>query len=281
MLGARDLILCSGSLPHAGFEEMVRVASRAGFEGITVWPRDYRGALESGLEPADLRALLADHGIAVADLDPLLTWLPPSVGGWVDPGPYADATERDFFEMAEVLSAQSVNVAQGFGDWLDLDGAAEAFAGLCDRAWEFGLLVTVEFLPWSGIPDVSTAYDLVSRAGRPNGRVLVDVWHFFRGPSTLDQLAALPASAVGSVQLDDAPAEPAPDLVVETMEARLIPGEGDAPVLEILRTLDRMGADAPIGVEVFSKALQARPAQEVADELARAARDVIAKAREG
>ncbi len=279
MLGPQDLVLCSGSLMQAGFEEMVKVASKAGFQAITVWPRDYRGALEAGFTPRSLRQLLEDHGIEVADLDPLLTWLPPEMSGGADPGPYADGSERDFFEMAGALSARSVNVAQGFGDQIDLDGAAEALAGVCDRGWEHGLLITVEFLPWSGLPDVDTACELIRRADRPNATLMVDTWHFFRGSSDLAQLERVAGGRVGSVQINDAPAEPAADLIAETMEARLLPGEGDAPVVEILQTLDRIGSKAPVGVEVFSKELHALPAQEAANRLAASARKVLEKAR--
>lgn len=279
MLGSDDLVLCSGSLMQASFREMVEAAAAAGFQAITVWPNDYRGALSEGLTPADMRSMLRNHGLEVADLDPLLSWLPPEVAGGVDAGPYADATEKDFFEMAAALSARSINVAQGFGDQLDLDGAAEALAGLCDRAWEHGLLITVEFLPWSGIPDVATALDLVQRADRPNATVMVDTWHFFRGSSDLGQLEAVPGSRIGSVQISDAPAAVPPDLIEETMNARLLPGEGDAPVGAILRSLERIGANAPIGVEVFSKELQSLSPLEAAQRCASAARQLPTLAR--
>ncbi|MAE95366.1 MAG: xylose isomerase [Deltaproteobacteria bacterium] len=279
VLGANDLVLCSGSLMQAGFCDMVEAAAATGFQAITLWPDDYRGALAQGLTAADMRSMLREHGLEVADLDALLTWLPLEVTGGVDPAPQADVTEKDFFEMAEALSARSLNVAQGFGDQLDLDGAAEALAGLCDRAWEHGLLITLEFLPWSGIPDLATARELVERAGRPNGTVMIDTWHFFRGGSDLAQLAAMPGARVGSVQINDAPSEASPNVIEETMTARLLPGEGEAPVEAVVRTLDRIDAKAPIGVEVFSKELQALPAREAAQRCATAARQLLATAR--
>ena len=82
------------------------------------------------------------------------------------------------------------------------------------------------------------------------------------------------------MQINDAPAEPAGDLVTETLEARLLPGEGAIPLVRWLRILDQIGSRAPIGVEVFSKALDALPPIEVGRRCGAAARAVLAAARD-
>jgi sugar phosphate isomerase/epimerase len=279
MPGPGDLILCSASLLHAGFRELVEAAAAGGFRGISLWPKDWRRALAEGLDPADMQALLADHGLVVTDLDPLLTWLPAEAGG-VDPTRHADAQESDFYVIAEALGARTLNVMQGFGSEIDRDRAAEALAGLCERAAEHGLRVSLEFLPWSGIPDLTTALDILDRAGRPDAGVTVDTWHCFRGPTTLAQLRSLPGTRVGSVQMSDAPAEPASSLLTETMDARLLPGEGAAPLVDLIRTLDAIGSRAPIGIEVISKALRELPPAEAGHRCGESARAVLAAARD-
>src|SRR5262249_56523711 len=70
------LVLCPGPLLGATFLEKVRAAAAGGFRAITLWPQDYARARESGQSDAELRRILSDHGVRVADLDPLLTWLP-------------------------------------------------------------------------------------------------------------------------------------------------------------------------------------------------------------
>ena len=72
---------------------------------------------------------------------------------------------------------------------------------------------------------------------------------------------------------------PPRDLVAETLEARLLPGEGAIPLVRWLRILDEIGSGAPIGVEVFSKALDALPPVEVGRRCGAAARAVLAAAR--
>ncbi|HKJ25236.1 MAG TPA: sugar phosphate isomerase/epimerase [Myxococcota bacterium] len=272
-LGPDDLVLCAGSLLEADLPTLCRAARAGGFAGITLWPDHVERARAAGHRDADLCARIADAGLVVADLDPLLTWLPD------DPVPDGFADEATFHALAETFGARSINAAQGFGASLDRDRAAEAFAGVCDRAAERGLLVTLEYLPWSGIPDAATALDVVERAGRANGTVMVDAWHTLRGPTDEAQLRALPGARIGSVQLSDAPAEAAADPVDETMNARRLPGEGDAPLAEWIRILDACGLAAPIGVEVFSQALRALPPEDVGRRCGEAARAVLATAR--
>ncbi|HKA16070.1 MAG TPA: sugar phosphate isomerase/epimerase, partial [Myxococcota bacterium] len=210
----------------------------------------------------------------VADVEPLLSWLP---GAEVPPG---FPGEAELYAIADGVGGRSINVVQGLGTTIDVDRAAEAFAGVCDRAREHGLLVTLEYLPWSGIPDAATALAIVERSGRANGAILFDTWHTFRGPTDEAQLEKIPGARIGSVQINDAPAEPEQsDLVAETMTARLLPGEGDIPLTRWLRWLDAIGSTAPIGVEVFSSELDALPPIEVGRRCGAAARAVLAAAR--
>jgi sugar phosphate isomerase/epimerase len=278
-LGSRDLVLCSGTLLTANLRQMVEAAVAGSYSALTLWPQDIAGARTEGMTEADIRSLLADNGLVVADLDPLLGWTPQAMPR---PGEAMIelAGEDEFFAMAEAFGARSLNVAQGFGDRLELDRAAEDLAGVCDRAREHGLLVTVEFLPWSGIPNAAVAHDLVQRTGRENATLMVDTWHWYRGGADLDMLQSIPGDRIGSVQLNDAPREAAADLVVESMQDRLAPGEGDIPIAEVIRVLDEIGSNAPLGVEVFNRRHASMRAADVGIYCAASTRHVLASARD-
>jgi len=278
MLDQHDLILCSGTLFGHPLREKIRAAAENGYAGITLWPEDVGQAHSEGLSDADIRQLLADHGQVVVDMDPLLDWTPqarPKPGEAV----VAITPEHEFYAIAEAFGARSLNVVQGFGKQLDLDRAAEDLAGVCDRAKEHGLIVTLEFLPWSGIPNAAVALDLVQRTGRGNATVLVDTWHWFRGGADLGMLKTLPGTLVGSVQLNDATATGPADMMLESMQNRLMPGAGSIPIAEVVRVLDAIGSTAPIGVEVFHESHGRMDASEVARRAAEATRRVLAQAR--
>jgi sugar phosphate isomerase/epimerase len=273
-MGPNDLVLHAATLRNASFLELCDAALAGGFQALTVYPTHVRRARASGLSLRDMRAELDARGLALADLDPLLNWMPGDAFA-----SELDASEPEHYDVAEALSARSLNVAQAFRPSVDVDEAAEALAGVCDRAWNHGLIVTLEYLPWAGIPDIATARAIVERCGRANASLMIDTWHTFRGPSTEAQLAALPGALVGSVQINDAPAEPVGDLLSETTGARLLPGEGAIPLVRWIRTLDAIGSRAPIGVEIFSHANDRLPPLEVGRRCGEAARRVLARAR--
>ncbi|HEU4428176.1 MAG TPA: sugar phosphate isomerase/epimerase family protein [Myxococcota bacterium] len=275
VLGPNDLVLHAATLRNASCLELCDAAVAGGFRGVTFYPTQIRRARASGLSWLDLRSALRERGLELADLDPLLDWMPGD-----DFASELGASEAEHYEVAEALGARSLNVAQAFRPHVEIDAAAEALAGVCDRAWEHGLIITLEYLPWAGIPDIATARAIVERCGRPNASLMIDTWHTFRGPSTEAQLAALPGKLVGSIQINDAPAEPAGDLLTETTTARLLPGEGAIPLERWIRLLDANGCRAPIGVEVFSDANDRLPTEEVARRCGEAARRVLESARE-
>ena len=61
----------------------------------------------------------------------------------------------------------------------------------------------------------------------------------------------------------------------ETMERRLLPGQGAARVRDVIAVLSDGGCTAPVGVEVFSTELAALPADQAIDRVAQATRAVL------
>jgi sugar phosphate isomerase/epimerase len=282
-LGPNDLVLCSGTLPrHTTFSERIDAAVSGGFAGVSLWGRDYWGARREGHSDADIRARLADHGLAVAELDPAWWWTPvafdaPSLVAIDDMEVFCYG-EEEMFTLADAVGARSINAVDVLGGRWGIDDAAEALAGLCDRAAEHDLLVHVEFLPWSRIADVATAWEIVRRAERPNAGIAVDAWHWFRGTPDESVLRSIPGDKITGIQLDDAPAEPEANAMMATLHNRLLPGAGQLDLVGLVRALRDAGALAPIGVEVFSDELHALGPREAARRAGDSARRVLAAA---
>jgi sugar phosphate isomerase/epimerase len=269
------LVLCRGTIAAASFRERVGAASAAGFGGISLFAADYRDAKREGHSDADLRGLLRDHGVEIAELDPLLRWIPGQPDA--EKGPEDEAR---FYAIAEALGARSINVALGAPGEVPTDVIVEAFAGVCDRAREHGLLAHLEFLPWTCIGDLPTAAGIVESAGRENGGVMFDSWHHARSGSPDSCLGDVDCSAIIAIQLNDAPALAEPNVVIETLHRRRLPGEGDIALVDLVRRLRKGGCTAPIGIEVFNDDLAALPFQEVAVRCAEATRPILKRAKE-
>ena len=280
-LSSNDLVLCSGTVARrTPFRDRLEAAAGAGYSAVSLWGRDYQSARDEGYSDADLRSLLDDHGLAVAELDPVWWWTPGaaefSIAPDFDPVDVFRFGEPDLFRIAELLGARSLNAADVLGGEWGLADAAECFAGLCDRAAEHGLLVHLEWLVWSRISDLATALDVVTMADRPNGGLNVDTWHCARAGTSAADLLAVPGRLVLAIQLDDGPAEAEENLIEATLHNRLVPGEGAFDLRGYLGSLRTIGADAPIGVEVFSDDLHAQGATEAARRSAEATRSLLA-----
>ena len=282
-LDQNDLVLCTGTAQHVPLLERLAPARANGYTGVSVQPHEVARLRAAGTSDAELRSRVADAGLAIAELDAIITWLPGHAPPPSFPTELArmlqGCTPEQLVPIAASIGARSLTVVEFYGAKPGLDAAAESFAGICDLAAPHGLLVHLEFLPWAGIPDLKSGAEIVRRAGRSNGGLLIDSWHLFRSGSTLEELAKLPGGCVLAVQLNDAPARAEADLSDETQHRRLLPGEGSFDLVGLIRTLDRIGSRAPLGVEIFSDALAAQPIEAVARTTFLATRRVVERAR--
>lgn len=267
--------LCGGSLAGAGFREIVECAGAAGFRYVTLWPSHFDDALASGLSEADLRRILADNGVAVSELDPLCSWLPTPRDPDHIAAPFFRYREADFFRIADALGARSLNVIQASDEPIERGRLVDTLASLGERAARHGLVVSLEFMPWSPIGDLATALAIVSATGRADCGVNVDTWHHFRSGGTAAELAALSPERVAAIQLSDVEAEPWAEPLEETARARRLPGDGAGRAAEAMAAFGAAGVDVPITLEVFSDALRQMAPTKAVELLAQSGRRVL------
>ncbi len=77
----------------------------------------------------------------------------------------------------------------------------QAFKELCTRAKE--LVIGLEFMPYSGVPDLASAWNIVKEADCETGMLILDTWHWARANMTAADLEGVPAEKVVSIQICD------------------------------------------------------------------------------
>lgn len=264
------------------FEDRCRAAVAGGFTSITVFPHDCAPPL--GAE--GIRALADAHNLTVAALDGYTRWGPRwKLTAGADGGVEADlaallgTTEDEFFALAETLGAESLNMFEVFGTEYPLEELVEQFGHMCDRAADCGRRVTLEFTPLGSIRDIGIGWAVVSGADRPNGGLLLDTWHYYRGGANDDLLERIPGDRFFHVQVNDGPTEPRGATVMEdTMHYRYLPGEGDWPIVELLGQLQSKPGIGPFGIEVFNDDLMKLPPEEIGRRSGDALRRVLRSA---
>lgn len=222
--------------------EFIEAAARAGYDyvGLRVNRVTTNEPLYRLIDDARLlretKAHLSGTGVQVLDVE--LARI----------GPDQDA--RDLLPLLEVAAELGAHDVIGQLPDPDRSRAAEQFALLCDLARPLGIFVNLEFPSWTATPNLGSAVSILREVDRPNAGILVDMLHFARSQSSLDELGKLPKQWFRYAHLCDAPAarpSTREGLIHEARSERLFPGEGGLGVAEILA---RMPADIPYALEI-------------------------------
>jgi sugar phosphate isomerase/epimerase len=154
---------------------------------------------------------------------------------------------RGFLEVGAKLGAKAILVA---GDDSDQSRLIDNFANLCQASAPYGMSCDLEFMPWTHVPDLASAKQVVGKAACENGGILVDALHFARSSSRLSDLDDIPRNWLHYAQLCDAPGEVPTDvtaLIHTARSERLLPGEGGIDLSALFR---RLPPDLPISLEI-------------------------------
>jgi len=135
----------------------------------------------------------------------------------------------------------------------DLPRTFDEFAALAELAAQRNIGTVVEPVPGLTIGDVATALAARDYVGRRDFRLLIDTMHLVRSGSGPAELATIDAEHIGYAQLNDTTLQPRIDnYMEEAMFERMVPGEGELPLNEILSALPE---DTIIEIEVPRRSL--------------------------
>jgi sugar phosphate isomerase/epimerase len=255
-----------GEPPRHPFRQRCEAAAAAGFAGVGLHVDDLARTAASGPDPAGMRAVLDGTGLRLVEIEFL--------GGWALDPAVPDAAVAAVETVADGLGGRHVTAGEFRPGELDPDAAAARLASLAGRLGKRGLLLALEPFPWSALPDVGTAVDLLRRAGSDDAGLMVDVWHFFNGGAGLDALDDLPGAGVAAVQLNDGPRVHG-DFLHHARAARRLPGHGELDVVGLVRAVRATGFAGPWCVEVNTPEFRALPVGVAAKAAADAALTVL------
>jgi sugar phosphate isomerase/epimerase len=176
-------------------------------------------------ELSETRRRMNDTGVAIYDVE--FVPLVPTFDVGSHEGMLAAAAE---------LGARRLNVS---GDDPDRARLVAHFAQMCELAGRYGLGVDLEFMRWRHVASLADAVEVVARAGAANGGILLDALHLFRSGGSVAEVRALGPDLIRSAQLCDAPlrAPPPEGIIEEARNRRLLPGRGELPLRELIKSL--------------------------------------------
>jgi sugar phosphate isomerase/epimerase len=242
--------------------EEIEIAAKAGYGAIEPWGRELEAHVNQGGKLKDIAKRAGDAGVVIADVIAFFEWV-------VDDD---DRRKKGLEEAKRVMDlAQQVGsvriAAPPAGATnqagLDLRKAADRYRALLEIGDKIGVVPQVELWGFSkAIGRLSEAAYVAVESGHPKACVLADVFHLYKGGSGFEGLKLLSPAALQVIHMNDYPAEP-PRAVI-TDAARVYPGDGAAPLKQILRDLRAQGCRAALSLELFNETYWKQDALEVA-----------------
>jgi sugar phosphate isomerase/epimerase len=261
--------------------ERIEAAKAGGFSSMSAFPIDIKNWGDAGMTPTQIGQQARDGGVPITILDPFTQWVPrwklPDGMSEAD-GAFTDFDQTTFLDMAAGLGVRKMSVIESFGADYTMDELVRAFTRISDVGNEAGLQVQLEFMPFSRVSDLETAWEIIRRANRGNAGMVFDTWHYYRGKVNHDLLRQIPGHKIFSLQLADAQREiRGGSLFNDLMHYRMAPGEGDFDLPTVVSILDSTGGLGDIGVELFSDIFDTLSPTEAGQRARDGVADVLAK----
>ncbi len=145
-----------------------------------------------------------------------------------------------------------------------------------DIAKQFNLTAMIEFARTSThLSTLRSTLTVIREAAHTNVRPMLDFFHFWSGMSKFEDLDMIRPGEIAHVHFQDILDTPR-ELIDNN--GRVIPGDGNAPVVAILRKLVEKQYSGPLSVELFLMELQQGDPYEVASRIKQKCEAVMKKA---
>lgn len=238
----------SGQKP--GLIKYIEIASKAGYDGIELWVRDVKEYLNQGNSISSLKKHINDSRLAVENAIGFATWL-------VDDDEQRKAAFSQMKEEMEIMAQLGCKriaaCPKGLiaGTPLDLYKSGERYKQMIDLGRQTGVIPQLEFWGHSQtLFHIGQAMMIAALANDPEVHILADVYHMFRGGSGFESLKMLNGNVLEIFHMNDyvtsIPREQQAD------KDRVYPGDGAAPMKELLTDLSNMGGTKVLSIELFN-----------------------------
>jgi sugar phosphate isomerase/epimerase len=271
--GKMTLALHQNTSSGAGYRGSLEGWARAGIKNVEL----NNGLLDAFLKTDSLQAarrVLTDLG-----LTPVMC--ASGVFGIWEPGDNRAALLENFRRRCEQFATLGLTriytpsaATQRFTEE-DYKSGPDRMREVGEVAKQFGMTAMIEATRASTyVAALPTMLTLTRASG--NVMPLLDCYHFWSGPSKLEDLDLVRDGEIGHVHFQDVPNIPRELL---DQNSRFIPGDGVAPLNQILRKLSDKEYSGPLSVELFLPRFRDGDPFEVAREIRQKSERVMRQAR--
>jgi 2-keto-myo-inositol isomerase len=242
----------------------VTIAGEAGYDAIEPWVREIQAFVDAGGKLPDLKKQIADAGLSVESAIGFAPWI---VDDEAQRAKGIEQLKRDMELVRAIggtrIAAPPVGANQKDASRIDLFTVAQRYRAILEVGAQLGVTPQVEI--WGFSPNLSRLGEAVFAAvesGHPDACVLPDIYHIYRGGSEFSGLRLLSGAAVHVLHVNDYPtSKPRTEA---TDADRVYPGDGNAPLADIMAALRAGGFCGALSLELFNRDYWGQDAREVA-----------------
>lgn len=228
----------------------VAIAAKAGYNGLEPWISELQEHVKGGGSLKELGRRISDAGLSVESAIGFFDWCVD------DDGRRKKALEqaRRDMEMVEQIGGKRIAAPPAGAtdrDDLDLRKIAARYRELLDLGDQFGVVPEAEVWGFSKtLRRLGEAAYIAIESGHPKACILPDVFHLYKGGSGQGGIRLLSGDAIGIFHFNDYPANP-PRAEIDDSQ-RVYPGDGVAPLKELVRALRDIGYRGMLSLELFN-----------------------------
>lgn len=255
-----------------GVEEEARIAAKAGYQGFEPWIRELDDYVKQGGSLKDLGKKIADLGLQVPSAIGFAEWI---VDDEAKRKKGLEEAKRNMETLQQIggkrLAAPPVGATNQ--ENLDLLAAADRYRALAEVGEKMGVVPEVEVWGFSkSLKRLGETMLVAMESLHPSACLLPDIYHLYKGGSDFAGLKLLRGSSIGIFHMNDYPK-------IERSKIgdanRVYPGDGIAPLKEVLKTLADIGYRGMLSLELFNPEYWKQDALQVAQTGLKKMKDVV------
>jgi 2-keto-myo-inositol isomerase len=237
---------------------VVNAAAKAGFHAIEPWTREIDAYTAQGGTLKDLRKRLEDAGVTVEDAIAFNSFLDD------DDTRRAAAMEKIKIDMDKLAQIGGKRIATPPGNSrvaVSLDNVAKYYREALELGEKMGVQPLLEL--WGTHPvlgPLSHGIYVTTATGRADASLLLDVFHLYKSGTPFTALKQVNGASLHVMHLNDYPQAADPSTLNDGN--RIYPGDGVAPLKQILRDLRDSGFRGYLSLELFNRDYWAKSADE-------------------
>ncbi|CAN5389537.1 sugar phosphate isomerase/epimerase [soil metagenome] len=234
-----------------GFVKELEIASKAGFPSVEIWVNTLEAYLNQGGTLADARKIIEDLGLKVENAIGFAQWI---VDDEATRKKGLEQLKREMDMLAQIgclrTAAPPMGATQEPG--LDLKKAGERYRTILNLGDQTGVVPHLELWGFSqNLNRLSDVLYVAAESQHPSARLLLDVYHLFKGGSGYNTLHLVGRNSMEIFHVNDVPANIDPATITDA--DRVYTGDGIAPLRQILQSIRNPERPVIISFEVFNK----------------------------